>query len=332
MLTRLCQTPAALCLFLTAVASVSHADPTVYSQPYSVGAYYTWASDTTPSGVEATGYDNFSLPAAANVTAVQWHGNYIAPSNPAANPAAPDTTSFLIVFRADNAGQPGDVLSSTTVAMADCNAVSLGTIGFTDKASTPVYQVPFYGYRAVLPTPFAAAAGQTYWITIVGNCSQDEPFWSWYSGSSGDQASIQDFGGRIDRPLDRNFVLEGTAPAANATPAVSAAATVAKTTVGSGAPAVITLTLSAPAAAKLTVKYALGGTGVNGTDYQTLSGKVKFAAGQSSADVQIVGLGDLGGASKKTVLLTLQPSGKYTVGTTKPAKVKILPNNVIVLP
>ncbi len=116
-----------------------------------------------------------------------------------------------------------------------------------------------------------------------------------------------------------------------ALPVASMSATTPKTTVG-GAPGVITVSLSAPAPAKLTVKYTLGGTGVNGTDYQTLGGKLKFAAGQSSADVQIIGQGNLGGASKKTVLLTLLPNKNYTVGTTKPAKVKIIPSNVIVLP
>lgn len=322
----------ALLPLLLATGAALHADPVVFDQPYSVGAYYTWASSAGPGGPLATGYDDFTLTAAANVTAVQWHGNYIAGADRSSNPINPNTKAFTISFLTDSNGHPGTVLSTATIPMAGCAPQSLGTVGFSYD-NTGTYQIPFYAYRAVLPTAFAAAAGQKYWISIVGDTNADGDNWSWYSNGDGtDGDSIQDYQGQQNRPFNRNFTLEGTTAAPVTVPSVSAAATVPKTTAGSGAPAVITLTLPAPAATKLNVKYTLGGTAVNGTDYQKLSGRAKFKAGQSSFDVQVVPQGDLGGASKKTVTLTLQAGNGYTVGTSKAVKVKITKSTVIILP
>ena len=333
MLARLCQTPAALWLFLTATAAVSHADPTVYSQPFTREEDTTWDSFTAPGATPATVYDGFALASAANVTAVQWQGTYINHDNLASNPAAPNVSSFVVSFYADDNGQPGAQLATATLPVSACAETSLGTVGFNAFNDSTTYQIAYYSYRATLPAPFAAAAGQTYWLSVVGNDGSATPVWSWYASTAdGSTVCFQDYAGnRITRPHDRAFALEGTAATAT-TPTVSAAATVAKTTVDSGAPGVITLNLSAPAVAKLKVKYTLGGTGVNGTDYQPLNGKAKFKPGQSSVAVQIVGEGDLGGASKKTVTLAVQPGSGYTVGTTKPVKVKITRSTVIVLP
>lgn len=50
-------------------------------------------------------------------------------------------------------------------------------------------------------------------------------------------------------------------------------------------------------------------------DYQALTGTAKLKAGKTSKKVPVVPEGDLGGAAKKTVVLTLQPGTGYTVGT-----------------
>ena len=97
--------------------------------------------------------------------------------------------------------------------MADSNPTSHGTLEFQGDTGLAASQVPFYSYSAVLPTPFAAAAGQQYWISILGNCTAAEPGWYWYSGNpgtGGDGQSIQDFEGEQIRQLDRAFTLEGT--------------------------------------------------------------------------------------------------------------------------
>ncbi len=336
MLTRSFRSSSILPLLLATVTLSHAADPVIYNQPATPSDYYTtWASQVSPSGTVATGYDDFTLASATSISAVQWNGNYLDTNTPSANPIAPNTTSFTVAFFADNGGLPGAQLATTTIAQGDCTPTLLGTDGFSTSDSIPTYQIPFYSYRAVLPTPFTAAAGQKYWVSIVANTT-DENLWGWYSGSGGDNASIQNYQGTQNRSMDRAFALEGATPAAATAPTVSVATTVKTADANTGAAGVFTLTLSAPATAKVKVKYVLGGTAVNGTDYQTLSGKAKFQPGQSSVDVQVVPspppVGVQFDAFKKTVLLTLQPGDGYTVGTSKPAKVKIVRSEGIILP
>lgn len=113
------------------------------------------------------------------------------------------------------------------------------------------------------------------------------------------------------------------APAATI-PVVDGAATVSQTVVGDGSNAEITLSLSAAPTAKMNVYFSLKGSAVNGTDYVRLSGHTKIKPGKTSKTIIIQPLGDLGGAVKKIVKLTLEPGDGYTVGTTTPIKVKIL--------
>ncbi len=218
MLTRLRLIPTVL-LLLVASAALGHADPTVLSQAASnpsTQGYYTWASCADASGDPInTGYDNFSPTTASYVTAVQWRGNYVAyPSVPNDNPVGPDTTAFTISFLADDNGSPGDVLATSTVNNSDCNPQSLGTLGdFVYVGGGSTYTITYYSYRAVLPTPFAVAAGQKYWISIVGILNSNTVAWSWYSsGGSTDGSSLQDLhdgNAPVSRQYNRNFTLEG---------------------------------------------------------------------------------------------------------------------------
>jgi hypothetical protein len=65
----------------------------------------------------------------------------------------------------------------------------------------------------------------------------------------------------------------------------------------------------------LTVKYSLGGTAVNGTDYELLSGTVIIPAGESSASVSVVPIADSTAAGSRTVVLTLSPDPAYDLGS-----------------
>ena len=216
MLIRLCQISAA-CLLSTAGATLSHADPTALSQAPSNGQqYYTWASCADANGSPInTGYDNFSPSTTSYVTAVQWRGNYVAyPNVPNNNPVGPDTTAFTVSFLTDDNGHPGAVLASHTINDADCHPQSLGTLsGFQYVNGGGGYTITYYSYRAVLPTPFAVAAGQKYWISIVGILSQDNVAWAWYSsGGANDGSSLQDLhdgNPAVSRQFNRTFTLEG---------------------------------------------------------------------------------------------------------------------------
>jgi len=72
----------------------------------------------------------------------------------------------------------------------------------------------------------------------------------------------------------------------------------------------------------LTVHYSLGGSAVNGTDYQTLSGSVIIPAGSSTATVTVEPLGLLN--VLKTVVLTVSSDSSYTVVSPKSATVTIV--------
>ncbi len=85
-----------------------------------------------------------------------------------------------------------------------------------------------------------------------------------------------------------------------------------------------TLTLSAVAGVDVVVVYTVKGSAVPGTDYETLKGTAKIKAGKTSKDIKVVPEGNLGGATKKVVKLTLQAGTGYVVGTPDPVKVKII--------
>lgn len=331
---------AAAVLLLSAMGlSASRADdPVVFNQPYNTDEDTSWDSYTAPGDTPATVYDNFALQASTDVTAVQWQGTYIDHNNLNANPAAPNVTAFQISFYADNNGTPGTQISTVTVPIAGCAQSSLGTVGFNAFNDSVTHQISYYSYRATLPTPFGAAAGRTYWLSIVGVNATAAPIWSWYASTDdGDTTCIQDFAGnRITRPSDRAVALEGVAAALDITPAATVVVTAKKASANTGSPGVFTVSLPSPATGKLKVKYTLGGTAINGTDYARLSGKAKFKAGESSVDVLVTPptppVGVYYGAFNKKVTLTLQPGPGYTVATPAPAKVKIVRTAGIILP
>lgn len=65
----------------------------------------------------------------------------------------------------------------------------------------------------------------------------------------------------------------------------------------------------------LTVKYDIGGSAVNGTDYQLLIGSVEIPDGQYSVTVSINPSDDALAEHDETVVLTLREDQAYTVGT-----------------
>ena len=72
----------------------------------------------------------------------------------------------------------------------------------------------------------------------------------------------------------------------------------------------------------LTVNYSLGGSAVNGTDYQTLSGTAVIPAGSSSTTVVVNPEGLL--TVLKTVVLTVSSDSGYQAGSPNSATVTIL--------
>jgi hypothetical protein len=77
------------------------------------------------------------------------------------------------------------------------------------------------------------------------------------------------------------------------------------------------------------VRYSLGGTAQNGSDYQSLSGSVTIAAGASSANVIVLPIDDRRIEIAELVILTLSADEAYNVGLLNTATVTILDNDLL---
>jgi uncharacterized protein (DUF1800 family) len=88
-------------------------------------------------------------------------------------------------------------------------------------------------------------------------------------------------------------------------------------------PGAFTVTRTGDLSGPLTVAYAIGGTAVNGTDYQSLPGTVSIPAYVSSATITVDPTPNLGPASTCTVSLALGAGTGYTVGASASATVNI---------
>ena len=97
--------------------------------------------------------------------------------------------------------------------------------------------------------------------------------------------------------------------------AVTIAATQPNADSSGSNPGAFTVTRTGDLSAALPVAYAVGGTAVNGTDYQSLPGTVTIPAYVSSATITVAPTPNLGPASTCAVALTLGAGSGYTVGS-----------------
>ena len=129
---------------------------------------------------------------------------------------------------------------------------------------------------------------------------------------------------------DSNYGVYG-AETTGVLPIITIAATdanAAETNAGQTAnPGRFTLTRTGSTTAALTVNYAITGSAVKGTDYNNLAGTATFAAGSTTALVDINPVNDTTVESAETVILTLANNSAYQVGTAKTATVTIVDND-----
>jgi hypothetical protein len=92
-------------------------------------------------------------------------------------------------------------------------------------------------------------------------------------------------------------------------------------------PGAFTVFRSGPTAAALTVNYTMGGTALNGVDYETLPGSVIIPAGASSAQVLLHTIDDDLVEGMETATLTISPSPNYAVGLSPSGAIAILDND-----
>jgi len=134
-----------------------------------------FASQNAPNsfGPLFTAFDNFTLTTDALITDVEWQGSY-------SDAVQGTIIQFEIIFWSDNAGLPGQALQTYDI---------LGTAGEHFVASDSNGFLA-YSYTTHLPTPFAADAHTTYWLSIQPTVDFP-PQWFWREGTGGDGRAAQ---------------------------------------------------------------------------------------------------------------------------------------------
>jgi hypothetical protein len=79
----------------------------------------------------------------------------------------------------------------------------------------------------------------------------------------------------------------------------------------------------------LSVSYSIGGTATTGTDFTTLTGTVTIPVGVTFATITVTPVNDTVVELPETVILTLQPTTRYAVGTPSSATVTITDDDVL---
>ncbi|MBR8830127.1 MAG: hypothetical protein N5P05_003213 [Chroococcopsis gigantea SAG 12.99] len=85
------------------------------------------------------------------------------------------------------------------------------------------------------------------------------------------------------------------------------------------------ITRTGSTSAPLTVIYTMTGTATNGSDYDSLTGSVTIAAGQTSATITVKPKNDNWFENTETAVATLQTNTNYNLNTNKQATVSIKP-------
>jgi hypothetical protein len=179
-----------LVLLAVCAAAPAFASTIVYYQNPDYNGAYASQNDTNGFGNYATAYDNFTLGSTYTINRVEWVGSYFNP------PTQGTITGFTLNFYADSAGSPGALLASTGDVAGNAGETFLTF----DNAGDPTF---LYG----LNTTFTAAAGSTYWISVVPDLGFP-PQWGWETGTGGDGLSYQCFFGACgSEPNDLAFAL-----------------------------------------------------------------------------------------------------------------------------
>lgn len=85
----------------------------------------------------------------------------------------------------------------------------------------------------------------------------------------------------------------------------------------------IVISRTGPDAEGITVLYSITGTATNGTDFDRLTGTVVLSAGDNAVEILVKPIADADDEGEETVVVTLQASAAYTVGSPGSATVRI---------
>ena len=111
-------------------------------------------------------------------------------------------------------------------------------------------------------------------------------------------------------------------------PSVSIAATIATALRVTQTDGVITIVRTGDTSNDLTVSLSLGGTAINGGDYQTVASTATIPAGSASARILVAPDASASLIRARTVTATLTADATYIIGTNNSATVTILGNSI----
>jgi hypothetical protein len=149
-------------------------------------------SQTITSGASTKTFDDFTLGTGRTIRRVQWQGIYCVPTVVASAPA-PTASSFTVSIYGDanNLPDQAKVLATGNYAIGRVSEIYDSTIpNATCGAATPT-AVPIYAYDVTLNTPFVAAPGVRYWLSVSAHTPDFTVFWGWRSGTATNGRSIQ---------------------------------------------------------------------------------------------------------------------------------------------
>ena len=157
---------------------------------------------------------SFELAQTSSVTSISWQGLYVS-TDLAANPPAPDSSSFTLSAFASSVGMPGALLGSETFNVGSGGIQETFVANdptFVFSGSTTPTTAAIYDYNLVLPVPELAAGGTTYFLSIVANTTKPagSPAWLWMSGGENGPSYSNYPTGPADT-LSRTFSIDGSA-------------------------------------------------------------------------------------------------------------------------
>lgn len=152
-------------------------------------------------------WESLTLTQAAFVDRITWIGAFIDTATTANNPVDPAGDAWNFALAGDAAGDPGTVLTQTSLPFASVSAV------FLSNGTLAGQPVKLFTFTADLGAPIFFEAGTPLWLTIYSSSPNADPRFGWFSGSGGDSLSKQVLlnNGSISSFQDRALTLEGEA-------------------------------------------------------------------------------------------------------------------------
>jgi hypothetical protein len=201
---------AAAAIALAMTAPDAMAAPVFEQAPIGPNVGFVWLSQQAADTVRAL--DDFQLAQTTDIGRVSWRGVYLGAGG---SNQAPNTQQWVVSFWTDSSGlQPASYTATIDAAAVQTSSVAGG--GWF--GATPV---DVYDFDVALPSTFTAAAGATYWLSVMSKTGDPATAFGWTMAVGDWQAnkSVQqytdpngNFIGSWAKDGDRAFALHAAVP------------------------------------------------------------------------------------------------------------------------